>query len=258
MPPSGQSGLGFWWLSGAGADAFGGQCLLRGPGGQEPQAPPRHSGGEWNTQSLGSGPPPLGPQCHLPDTDCVSALVCQVSLNKVGEYWWSAILEGEEQIDIDEINKERSMATVDEEEHAVLDRLTFDYRQKLQGKPQSHELVRAFRGRSGEDGACCCSLPGTGRPGAEPRGVVHGAPVVSRVASWHAGAVQTAPSPQPLQGPQHRRGSQAQAGAGLTTKGQWEESPSKSLSNVRSVRSVRGRRLWRDGRELVTGEEACA
>lgn len=34
------------------------------------------------------------------------------------------------------------MATVDEEEHAVLDRLTFDYHQKLQGKPQSHEMVR--------------------------------------------------------------------------------------------------------------------
>ncbi|XP_032161307.1 nudC domain-containing protein 3 isoform X3 [Mustela erminea] len=65
-----------------------------------------------------------------------------VSLSKVGEYWWSAVLEGEEHIDIDKINKERSMATVDEEEHAVLDRLTFDYHQKLQGKPQSHELVR--------------------------------------------------------------------------------------------------------------------
>uniref|UniRef100_A0A8C0J5V9 NudC domain-containing protein 3 n=1 Tax=Chelonoidis abingdonii TaxID=106734 RepID=A0A8C0J5V9_CHEAB len=63
-----------------------------------------------------------------------------ISLNKVGEYWWSAILEGEEPIDVDKINKERSMATVDEEEHAVLDRLTFDYHQKLQGKPQSHEL----------------------------------------------------------------------------------------------------------------------
>ncbi|XP_016074761.1 PREDICTED: nudC domain-containing protein 3 [Miniopterus natalensis] len=63
-----------------------------------------------------------------------------VSLNKAGEYWWSAVLEGEEHIDIDQINKERSMATVDEEEHAVLDRLTFDYRQKLQGRPQSHEL----------------------------------------------------------------------------------------------------------------------
>lgn len=64
-----------------------------------------------------------------------------MSLNKAGEYWWSAVLEGEEPIDIDQINKERSMATVDEEEHAVLDRLTFDYHQKLQGKPQSHELV---------------------------------------------------------------------------------------------------------------------
>lgn len=67
-----------------------------------------------------------------------------MNLSKVGEYWWSAILEGEEPIDIDKINKERSMATVDEEEQAVLDRLTFDYHQKLQGKPQSHELVRAL------------------------------------------------------------------------------------------------------------------
>uniref|UniRef100_A0A8C0ZDH8 NudC domain containing 3 n=1 Tax=Cyanistes caeruleus TaxID=156563 RepID=A0A8C0ZDH8_CYACU len=64
----------------------------------------------------------------------------KINLNKGDEYWWNAILEGEEQIDIDKINKERSMATVDEEEHAVLDRLTFDYHQKLQGKPQSHEL----------------------------------------------------------------------------------------------------------------------
>ncbi|XP_060712416.1 nudC domain-containing protein 3 [Hemiscyllium ocellatum] len=63
-----------------------------------------------------------------------------INLNKNGEYWWNAILEGEETIDIEKINKERSMATVDEEEHAVLDRLTFDYHQKLQGKPQSHEM----------------------------------------------------------------------------------------------------------------------
>lgn len=63
-----------------------------------------------------------------------------INLNKIGEYWWNAILEGEETIDIEKINKERSMATVDEEEHAVLDRLSFDYQQKLQGKPQSHEM----------------------------------------------------------------------------------------------------------------------
>uniref|UniRef100_UPI0035901410 nudC domain-containing protein 3 n=1 Tax=Myxine glutinosa TaxID=7769 RepID=UPI0035901410 len=64
----------------------------------------------------------------------------QVHLNKNGQYWWNALIEGEELIDIDKINKERSMATVDEEEHAVLNRLTFDYHQKIQGQPQSHEM----------------------------------------------------------------------------------------------------------------------
>lgn len=63
-----------------------------------------------------------------------------LSLNKTSEVWWNAVLRGEKEIDINQINRERSMATVDEEEHAVLDRLTFDYHQKLQGKPQSHEL----------------------------------------------------------------------------------------------------------------------
>lgn len=91
-----------------------------------------------------------------------------MSLNKAGEYWWSAVLEGEEPIDIDQINKERSMATVDEEEHAVLDRLTFDYHQKLQGKPQSHELVRLGLQWSG--GLCgvwtaCEGLDGSGQSG---------------------------------------------------------------------------------------------
>ncbi|KAG7322541.1 hypothetical protein KOW79_013887 [Hemibagrus wyckioides] len=63
-----------------------------------------------------------------------------LSLSKSGEVWWTAVLKGEQEIDVNQINRERSMATVGEEEHAVLDRLTFDYQQKLQGKPQSHEL----------------------------------------------------------------------------------------------------------------------
>lgn len=63
-----------------------------------------------------------------------------LSLSKSGEVWWSAVLKGEQEIDVNQINRERSMATVDEEEHAVLDRLNFDYQQKLQGKPQSHEM----------------------------------------------------------------------------------------------------------------------
>lgn len=63
-----------------------------------------------------------------------------LSLSKTSEVWWNAVLKGEKEIDVNQINRERSMATVDEEEHAVLDRLTFDYNQKLQGKPQSHEM----------------------------------------------------------------------------------------------------------------------
>ncbi|XP_026130248.1 nudC domain-containing protein 3-like [Carassius auratus] len=63
-----------------------------------------------------------------------------LSLSKTGEVWWSAVLKGEAEIDVNQINRERTMATVDEEEHAVLDRLSFDYHQKLQGKPQSHEI----------------------------------------------------------------------------------------------------------------------
>lgn len=77
----------------------------------------------------------------------------QLSLNKTSEVWWNAVLKGEKEIDVNQINRERSMATVDEEEHAVLDRLTFDYHQKLQGKPQSHELV----GHSLSTGTSCCA-----------------------------------------------------------------------------------------------------
>ncbi|XP_058473571.1 nudC domain-containing protein 3-like [Solea solea] len=62
-----------------------------------------------------------------------------LSLNKDSEVWWSAVLKGEREINVNRINRERSMATVDEEEHAVLERLTFENHQKLQGKPQSHE-----------------------------------------------------------------------------------------------------------------------
>ncbi|XP_063066042.1 nudC domain-containing protein 3 [Engraulis encrasicolus] len=86
-----------------------------------------------------------GPLCHKVNTEnslwsLEPGRCIVVSLSKLGEVWWTAVLKGEQEIDINQINRERSMATVDEEEHAVLDRLTFDYHQKLQGKPQSHEM----------------------------------------------------------------------------------------------------------------------
>lgn len=122
----------------------------------------------------------------------------QISLSKGDEYWWNAVLEGEEQIDIDKINKERSMATVDEEEHAVLDRLTFDYHQKLQGKPQSHELVGAghqpgpSRGPSAGDGGIPVLSPFRGR------GVLSVTPFCPRAPdgpSWPLGHTGEPPGP---------------------------------------------------------------
>uniref|UniRef100_A0A8C5E7Q0 NudC domain-containing protein 3-like n=1 Tax=Gouania willdenowi TaxID=441366 RepID=A0A8C5E7Q0_GOUWI len=56
------------------------------------------------------------------------------------EFWWSAVLVGEAEIDVDKIRKERFVEN--DEEHAVLDRLHFDAQQKLQGKPQSHEIMK--------------------------------------------------------------------------------------------------------------------
>lgn len=82
----------------------------------------------------------------------VTVFDSQLSLSKTSEVWWNAVLKGEEEIDINQINRERSMATVDEEEHAVLDRLSFDYHQKLQGKPQSHEMVRKLKLQSQHNG----------------------------------------------------------------------------------------------------------
>lgn len=163
----GASGSGCW----ASGEITWGRCRAPGSQRQEQGRSPRGCGRP--TAGLGTGrrSRTAAPAPTLP------ARPGQVSLSKAGEYWWSAVLEGEEQIDIEQINKERSMATVDEEEHAVLDRLTFDYRQKLQGKPQSHELVRQ-RGPEG----------GGGRPGP-------GQPVTARTQSSGGGA-ETRPSTQ--------------------------------------------------------------
>jgi len=51
------------------------------------------------------------------------------------------LLKNEEEIDIQKIAPERSMADMDEEERAVINKLQFDDRQKKLGLPQSHELV---------------------------------------------------------------------------------------------------------------------
>lgn len=179
-----------------------------------------------------------------------------MSLNKAGEYWWSAVLEGEEPIDIDQINKERSMATVDEEEHAVLDRLTFDYHQKLQGKPQSHELVRPGLQCGGTWGG----LDGSGQGG----GVRcrWGTSLQGRTASWvltwaapawsaghsreravvsHLDRGACAYNPSCPAWVSCSQGPYPRASTGQT-RGPVSGNPSKSLWVVRSLRSLCGQR----------------
>lgn len=135
------------------------------------------------------------------------------------------------------------MATVDDEEHAVLDRLTFDYHQKLQGRPQSHELVRprawgAVGGPGGEGGGCGREAtrwvlaqqlrPVTGR---RP----HGAVVSPRMESPAAGPRCSGPH-----GSVCGVCSQGKFGPG----GQWAGGPSKSLSAVRGRNRLLGQELW--------------
>lgn len=71
---------------------------------------------------------------------CVTHRVCtwQLSLNKTSDVWWSAVLRGEKEIDVNQINRERSMETVTNEEHAVLDKLMLENHQKMQRKVSSY------------------------------------------------------------------------------------------------------------------------
>ncbi|XP_008323380.1 nudC domain-containing protein 3-like [Cynoglossus semilaevis] len=61
-----------------------------------------------------------------------------LSLNKTSDVWWSAVLRGEKEIDVNQINRERSMETVTNEEHAVLDKLMLENHQKMQRKVSSY------------------------------------------------------------------------------------------------------------------------
>ncbi|CAK8672624.1 unnamed protein product [Clavelina lepadiformis] len=63
-----------------------------------------------------------------------------ITLTKEKNIWWSMLVLGEDEIDIQKICPERSMADMDEEEVAVINKLKFDDHQKKLGLPQSHEL----------------------------------------------------------------------------------------------------------------------
>nr|XP_039265064.1 nudC domain-containing protein 3-like [Styela clava] len=64
----------------------------------------------------------------------------QITLAKDTKFWWNALLMNEDEIDVQKIAPERSMADMQEDEVAVINKLQFDEKQKRLGLPQSHEL----------------------------------------------------------------------------------------------------------------------
>nr|XP_026696234.1 nudC domain-containing protein 3-like isoform X1 [Ciona intestinalis] len=68
----------------------------------------------------------------------------QITLTKFKNIWWTMLVAGEDEIDIQKIAPERSMEDMDTEEKSVINKLQFDEKQKRLGLPQSHEMVGGF------------------------------------------------------------------------------------------------------------------
>ena len=66
--------------------------------------------------------------------------VIHISLEKAKERMWGHVFVGEEEIDLTKVEAIKEMEDLDPESHAAVNRVMFDQHQKLQGKPQSHEL----------------------------------------------------------------------------------------------------------------------
>ena len=70
----------------------------------------------------------------------VESRVIHISLEKAKERMWGHVFVGEEEIDLTKVEAIKEMEDLDSESHAAVNRVMFDQHQKMQGKPQSHEL----------------------------------------------------------------------------------------------------------------------
>ena len=64
-----------------------------------------------------------------------------VSLEKREERFWTAVLEGDAEIDKTKVDTTRDISDFDEQTQSDFEHVMYDHRQKLQGKPTSQELV---------------------------------------------------------------------------------------------------------------------
>ena len=71
----------------------------------------------------------------------VESGVIHISLEKAKGRMWGHVFVGEEEIDLTKVEAIQEIEDLDPESHAAVNRVMFDQHQKMQGKPQSHELA---------------------------------------------------------------------------------------------------------------------
>jgi len=64
-----------------------------------------------------------------------------VNLDKTEERFWTAVLEGDAEIDKTKVDTTRDISDFDEQTQSDFQHVMYDHHQKLQGKPTSQELV---------------------------------------------------------------------------------------------------------------------
>jgi len=63
----------------------------------------------------------------------------QIHLEKANELYWTALLEGEQEIDKTKLDTTKDISEFDEQTQADFQKVMYDHHQKLQGKPTSEE-----------------------------------------------------------------------------------------------------------------------
>ena len=73
----------------------------------------------------------------------------QINLEKAEERFWTAVLEGDPEIDKTKVDTTRDISDFDEQTQTDFHRVMYDHQQKLQGKPTSQEVVRCVLNSQG-------------------------------------------------------------------------------------------------------------
>lgn len=68
--------------------------------------------------------------------------VLTVSLDKTQETWWDSVIEGEPEIDTQQVDSTRAVEDYDEQTQATIRKIMFDQDQKRKGLPTSDEMKK--------------------------------------------------------------------------------------------------------------------